>query len=391
LIDPRKIDEWIREVEERPASAEGIIRLISNRLSELDRMNEQLRDENIQLQSGKKVEEFQRRIDILEYQLDLLKRQLTPETVSVEPATDLLIYNSQGQVLRIEAGFRETGSRLGSFLQIIDLGNLNPRLLLVEEQEEALYLFDSGRVTTLPVAQIPKVEPDKLEWKDAFLQEPRIGEELVAVLPVARMSLFDYCIQASRRGYVRKVAEAFFENHLSRGFIGSGVRLETDRPGGLSFGNKEDLFGMVSREGILFSMEIARLPATVEEAVKLEPTDHIIALFNTRAKSSLIFVTQNGKVIHRDLSWLEPATALKYKGQAILSKERRARGIRIVAAAPIVEDDWGAALLNDGNIYFYRLRDLFNTGSILEMNANAEVLSFTVFSGQPEENMQGIV
>ena len=391
MITPRKIDEWILEVEERPASAPEIIRSIANRLSELDSLNERLRDDNIQLRSGQKVEEYQRRIDILEYQLDLLKRQLAPVTPAEEATINLLIYNSQGQILRIEAGFTETKSRevLGGFRRAADLESLSPRLLLVEEHEEALFLFDTGRVTTLPVHHLPKIDPEDLDWKDAFLQEPRIGEELAAVLPAARMSLFEFCIQASRRGFVRKVVEAFFENHLSRGFIGSGVKLESDKTCSLSFGNKEDLFGMVSRDGVLFCMDVARLPLTIEEAVKLAPSDYIIAGFNIGAKSSIIFVTQNGKVIHREVGWLEPANTLKTKGQAVISKERRASGIRIVGAAAVEEDDLGVALLKDGSICTYRVGDLFATGSIFNDNTSNGVLSFTVFSNQPDDKTQG--
>src|SRR5512137_2957910 len=105
LINQNKIDEWIHEVEERPSSAALIIRYIANRLSELASREEELAAENIELLSGRKVEEYENRITSLEYQLELLKRQLggevslpleppvttpTPETIS------LLVYNSLG-------------------------------------------------------------------------------------------------------------------------------------------------------------------------------------------------------------------------------------------------------------------------------------------------------
>src|SRR5512134_3865270 len=96
-----KIDEWMKEAEARPESAVTIVKLVSKRLRELTERNEELLTENIALQNGTRVEEFQKRIAHLEYQLDLLKRRFGTDeasraelpTVSAEPTTlSLLIY-----------------------------------------------------------------------------------------------------------------------------------------------------------------------------------------------------------------------------------------------------------------------------------------------------------
>src|SRR5919109_3975667 len=70
-----KIDEWMKEVEERPESALTIVRLVTRRLRDLTERNEGLLAENIALQNGTRVEEYQKRIAHLEYQLELLKRR----------------------------------------------------------------------------------------------------------------------------------------------------------------------------------------------------------------------------------------------------------------------------------------------------------------------------
>ena len=57
-----KIDEWIKEAEERPESAVTIVRLVVRRLRELSERNEELLTENIALQNGTRVEEYQKRI-----------------------------------------------------------------------------------------------------------------------------------------------------------------------------------------------------------------------------------------------------------------------------------------------------------------------------------------
>src|SRR6266511_6182069 len=70
-----KIDEWMQEAEARPESAVTIVKLVAKRLRELTERNEELLTENIALQNGTRVEEYQKRIAHLEYQLDLLKRR----------------------------------------------------------------------------------------------------------------------------------------------------------------------------------------------------------------------------------------------------------------------------------------------------------------------------
>ncbi len=132
MITPEKIDEWINEVKDRPGSAVIILQYISNRLRDLTQRNEDLRADNLALRTEKKVEEYERRIANLEYQLDLLKRQfggdpavlealasaatpvgVTPDLLSV------LVFDARGHILRLEARPRRInrGRRAGSARQ----------------------------------------------------------------------------------------------------------------------------------------------------------------------------------------------------------------------------------------------------------------------------------
>ena len=74
-----KIDEWLKEAETRPESALTLMRLIAGRLRELSERDEELLAENIALQNGTRVEEYEGRIAHLEYQLELLKRRFGAE------------------------------------------------------------------------------------------------------------------------------------------------------------------------------------------------------------------------------------------------------------------------------------------------------------------------
>lgn len=390
MISQDKIDEWIREVQERPASAELIIRYIANRLSELTSHAEELAAENIELLSGRKVEEYESRIDSLEYQLELLKRQFGGEVIlpievpTPQPVVELvnfLVYNNFGQVLRFELdpATLTSGQEIGRIP--IDASRSDAQLCLLATlaQEELLFLFDTGRTVAIPMTQLPLTSPGDLDWQKAFIQEPHIKEELAAIQPIARMTLYEYCIQTSRRGYVKKMRTSFLASHIGENYIGSGVKLPADKTWGITFANADDLYVMVSQEGYIFSMPAERLPIAIEEVIHLGITDHIVSAFVTSQKPSILFLTHNDKAVHRDTSWLEVASSFKTKGQPILSKERREAGIRIVGAAPIDDEEWGVFLHDNGEITVHELSKLIAAGSIPAIQPASSLLSFSNF------------
>jgi DNA gyrase/topoisomerase IV subunit A len=390
LINQNKIDEWIHEVEERPASAGLIIQYIANRLSELASREEELAAQNIELLSGRKVEDYENRIANLEYQLELLKRQLGGEIIlptempTKQPLVEMievLVYNPLGQVLRVEFNPKglTSGQTITQLTSDASLEDMQPSVLAIPSQEELLFLFDSGRTVTLPVSHLPVYRTDNLPWQQAFIQEPRVKEELAAIIPIARMSLYEACVQASRRGFVKKVKTSILSSHITEKYIGTGVKLPADKTCGLTFTSKGDLFVMVSQEGYIFSMRADHLPVAIEEVVHLGITDHIVTAFATGQKPSILFITQNGKAVHRDTSWFEPASSFKTKGQPLLSKERRESGTRVVGAAAVDDADWGIFLYTDGTLIAHKLRDLLAAGSALIGSQVATIISFSSF------------
>jgi DNA gyrase/topoisomerase IV subunit A len=389
LVNPDKIEEWMREVEQRPSSAPLIIRYIASRLEELTRRNEELRAENIALVSEKKVEEYESRIAGLEYQVELLKRQVSGEVTGLAQAAQpaeaetlsLLAFTPGGLVLRVELQPGELASSglVANFRGVIAPDGIPPAILVTSTQEELLFVFDTGRTATLPVVGIPPIDHENLDWEQAFLQEPRASEELAAVLPISRMSLYEFCIQTSRKGFVKRIREAALETYIANAYLGTGVIQRSDKMCSLVLGNKQDRFGMVSQQGYFFSMEIDRLPVAIEEVMRLDTGDHIVSTFTLGKKPSLMIATQTGKAVLRDAAWLEQAASFKTKGQALLSRERRDSGVRIVGASAVDENDWGLVLKSDGNCVSYKMSDLFATGSLLPGQAPAQILAFTTF------------
>ncbi len=390
MISPDKIDEWIREVEERPASAELIIRYIANRLSELASREEELAAQNIELLSGRKVEEYVRRIASLEYQLDLLKRQLGGEVVlpseapaipPVQETISIVLYNPLGKVLRLEMPPEEVASSpsMANFIGEVCPDGAVPAVLVINSQEELLFLFDSGRTVAHPATLLPLSDAADFGWNGAFLEEPRIKEELAAIQPIAKMPLYEICIQASRKGYVKKIRMSSFTSHLAEDYIGTGVKVPADKTCGLTFANKDGLFVLVSQEGYIFSMQPEHLPTAIEEVIRLGITDHIVSAFLVNREPSILFITQNGKAVHREASWLEPANSFKSRGQPILSKERREAGIRIVGAAAVDETDWGVFLETDGALNACMVKDLLETGRVPSGQPSPSIVSFSTF------------
>jgi hypothetical protein len=148
------------------------IRYIANRLSEL-RPEEELAAENIELQ-GRKVDEYENRIASLEYQLELLKRQLGGEIVLPTEVTmpkpivemaNVVLYNPLGQVLRMEAEAAGlvSGKTLAKIQSEVPIIDLQPNVLVTSSQEELLFIFDSGRTVAMPVTKLVN-DPDNLDW-----------------------------------------------------------------------------------------------------------------------------------------------------------------------------------------------------------------------------------
>lgn len=389
MITQNQVDEWLQEVEQRPSSAALIIEYITKRIRNLASRNEELLAENIELRSGRKVEEYESRIANLEYQLDLLKRQFNGDIDHLAPAAQVetisfLIYNPKGQVLRLEQPVQALSSGI-TLNKIDDVSAGGPvRLLVTHLYEELLCVFDSGRTIAVPVNELPITNPQEpLTWSQAYLAEPRGGEELATILPIARMSLFDYCIQTSRRGCAKKMMKSSFESHVSKNFVGAGIKSKPDKTCDLVFTGKDDVLLLSSREGFIIALGVSQLPYTIEEVFKIGPTDYIVSSIILGKKPSLIIVTQNGKVVHRDVGWIEQANSFKSRGQAVYSQSRRETGTRVAGTAVVAAEDWAVSLADDGLLRLHSAADLISAGTLFSGQAADErqpqILEFTTF------------
>jgi hypothetical protein len=383
-----KIDEWMQEAETRPESAVTIVKLVTKRLRELTERNEELLTENIALQNGTRVEEYQKRIAHLEYQLDLLKRRFGADesmlaelpTASVEAsALSLLIYNTYGRVFRTE--LNSDVQTLGRISDETLQNSEQPRLLAIPSNEEVLLLFTSGRVSTCAVTGISTVEAGE-EWtwdKAAVPDEPRAGEFLACILPISRLPLSEFFLQVSRRGCVKKTMTSMAQSILGNHYLGKGTLQKSDQPFDTALCLKKDLFAFVTLEGKLLGLDVNELSYSSEDRIKLTASDYVIASFVPHPDKSLMFVTQTGKVIHREQSSLELSKSPLAKGQALISPNRLEQGVRFIGAASVRDSDRIAVLDSKGNLRVHMAETITGSGSI---EAEGVILSIGVVSAE---------
>jgi DNA gyrase/topoisomerase IV subunit A len=370
-----KIDEWMKEAEERPQSAVTIVRLIARRLRELTERDEELLAENIALQNGTRVEEYQKRIAHLEYQLDLLKRRFGVDDASlvelparpVEASTlSLLIYNAPGRIFRTEldSGTKDLGRIMGEMVTYHE----PPRILAVPSNEDVLLLFTSGRVDTYSVKDIPTVElGGTWDWNQAALpNEPRAGEVLACVAPFSHLPLSDFFLQVSRRGCVKKTMTSMAQSILGNHYIGKGTLQKSDQPFDLMLSHKKDRAALVTYEGKVVGFDVDELSYATEERIRLTATDYVIASFSTPADTALLCVTQTGKVIQRESKNIESSKSSTARGQALIPPARLEQGVRFMGAAAVRDSDADAVVVLDatGRLRLLEAGSMAGAGSI---------------------------
>jgi DNA gyrase/topoisomerase IV subunit A len=376
-----KIDEWIKEAETRPSSALMILRLVANRMRELSERNEELLAENIALQDGSRVLEYQKRITHLEYQLEMLKRRVGSDLASGEALpveaekASLLVYNVHGRIFRIEPG-QEPGP-LGRIRDELAFNGEWPRILTVSEQDELLLLFSSGRIATCAVHEIPaQTSGGEWTWAQAALpEEPHAGEMLACIMPLSALPLSAYFLQTSRRGSVKKTMTSLSETIVSKHYLGKGTVQKADQAFDVFLCQKKDQCAIVTYEGRLLGLDVDDLPYSSEERIRLSASDYTVASFVLPPACGLLCLTQTGKVIHRPADILELAKSPLARGQALIPPARIEQGTRFIGAVPVREGDQIVVLDANGNLQAHLVDAVSGAGTL---KAEALILSIGV-------------
>ena len=367
-----KIEEWIKEAETRPGSALLILQLVAGRLRDLTQRNDELLAENIALQNGTRVEEYQKRITHLEYQLGLLKRKflaaddLPAGTILQQDRTDLLIYNAQGRIFRLH--LENDLASLGRLEGELAEGGELPRFQAMPSNEDILLLFSSGRVATQSLDAISPVSTGgSWHWDQATLpDEPHAGELLVCLMPLSRLPVSEFILQASRRGVVKKTLRSISEKVLADHYLGRAAAQKSDQPFDVCLADKKARYALVTYEGRLVGLDVDDLSYAAEERIRLGSLDHLIAAFNIASDESILCLTQNGKIVLREAAGLEITKSATARGQALIPQARLDQGTRFIGAVPFRPGDRLIVLDGQGRLNLYSAADMAGAGAILK-------------------------
>ncbi|MBI3169371.1 MAG: hypothetical protein HYZ22_12880 [Chloroflexi bacterium] len=283
---------------------------------------------------------------------------------SVASALNLLVYNALGRIFRVEldAGTKEVGTISGEMVT----DHEPPRLLATPSNENLLLLFTSGRVEKFLASDIPTMQLGSTwMWDQAALpNEPRAGEQLACIIPFSRLPLADFILQTSRRGYAKKTLTTISESILSNHFIGKGTSQKSDQPFDLTLSRKNDIAAFVTYEGKVTAYDVDGLTYTTEERIKLSATDYVVGSFILPADTSLLCVTQTGKVIHRESKSIETAKSASSKGQSLIPPTRLEQGVRFMGAAAVKDSDQVVILDAAGRINIHDVNTMTGSGSV---------------------------
>ena len=93
----------------------------------------------------------------------------------------------------------------------------------------------------------------------------------------------------------------------------------------------------------------------------------------------MLFVTQTGKVIHREHDSLELSKSPLAQGQSLISPSRLEQGVRFIGAASVQDKDRIAVLDSKGNLKVHEAGSITGVGSI---EAEGLILSIGVIQAE---------
>jgi DNA gyrase/topoisomerase IV subunit A len=186
-------------------------------------------------------------------------------------------------------------------------------------------------------------------------------------------------LQISRRGCVKKTMTSMAQSILANHYIGKGTLQKSDQPIDLVLCKKQERLAFVTYEGHLLGLDIDDLSYASEERIRISATDYVIASFTTRPNESLLFVTQTGKVIHRESKSLELTKSSTAKGQTLIPPARLEQGVRFMGAASVRDGDQVVVLDATGRLNVHEAEAMTGAGSI---EAEGLILSIGVIHAE---------
>jgi DNA gyrase/topoisomerase IV subunit A len=201
-------------------------------------------------------------------------------------------------------------------------------------------------------------------------------------MPFSRLPLSDFFVQVSRRGCVKKTMTSMAQSILANHYLGKGTLQKSDQPFDVTLCQKNERFAFVTHEGRLIGLNVDELSYSAEDRIRMTASDYVIASFVPRPTESIVFVTQKGKVIHRDGDSLDLSKSPLAKGQALIPPSRLEQGVRFIGAASVRDQDQILILDDAGNLALHLAETITGAGSIEAGGLTGVAVSIGVMPAQ---------
>ena len=208
---------------------------------------------------------------------------------------------------------------------------------------------------------------------------------MVSITLFSHLPLSDYFLQISRRGCVKKTMTSMAQSILGNHYIGKGALQKSDQPFDLVLSHKKDRAAFATYEGKVIAFDVDELSYATEERIRLSATDYVIASFTTQDDKALLFVTQTGKVIHRESKSIEMTKSSTAKGQALIPPSRLEQGVRFMGAASVMDSDSVVVLDASGRLNVHEAGSMIGAGSI---EADGLVLSIGLIQAESVKRIE---
>ncbi len=300
MIHPDDIAAWIAQVRQHPEAAPGIIEALAERLVELDKQNEALRDELVRLVRDRQPVPDEGRVAALTRRVQTLERQIARSGQSPESiARSMLVFTLDGRGARLPLPNTDAWQARDDRAFVVT--HLRPRHLLVASDEDELLVFsDKGRAARIPVGDVDltEVPVNYVSLLPGLVLD--LDESVGVVIPLPPS--FDRLTLITRKGFARSFRSAEVESLLERKLPLHSSPVDGDYPAFAlcSDGKSELLIATRAGKGVRFPERMVGVQP--KPVIKLDRGDVVVGAAVVNDEKTLTLVGVNGLAVRREMS-----------------------------------------------------------------------------------------
>ena len=329
MIRKSDIQWWILEAQKHPEAAPQIIEGLANRLIELDKQNEQLRNQILHMRRRKPTQNGSAQVKNLQREVKALKGLLKGELPS-EPS--VVFVGQQLQTARLTLyQVQEWIQQERTVLDSRALFDLH-QILLVRPNDELLLLTSQGRGIKYLFADVPMLEENG-QWPEANRQLLQKGERITAATTMDKLPRFWTVI--TRRGYTQRFVRVAFDHEVEKGNPLLKSPFRNDAPVSIVQGDRGDLL-IITRWGkaVRFSQRVIETQGSV--ALELEPDDEVVTALALSPGAQVFLTTASGSATRFKATRVQARSRPGGKGKTIIQAHDVLRSFAHISEAKLL-------------------------------------------------------